>query len=108
MKKIILATLLVIILGIVLISPQRMNAGRASATHTNSTLLPQDSITLSISDASLVEGNAGSSNMIFTVTLTGTHNFTTVHYATADGSPPSRAIPVLFTARYSTLTGRSS
>jgi uncharacterized repeat protein (TIGR01451 family) len=43
--------------------------------------------TLSISDATITEGNSGTTNAAFTVTLTGaTHNTTTVSYATADGT----------------------
>ncbi|MEM9835629.1 MAG: Calx-beta domain-containing protein [Bacteroidota bacterium] len=51
------------------------------------TIVNDDFINLSISDASLVEGNAGQSAMNFTVSLDGTSSQTvTVSYATADGS----------------------
>ena len=51
---------------------------------------PLPSIT--INDVSLVEGNAGTSNMTFTVTLSGASGKTvTVDYATADGTATAPA-----------------
>src|SRR6185436_11798178 len=42
---------------------------------------------VSINDASLTEGDSGTSNMVFTVTVTGSHSNTIgVNYSTANGS----------------------
>ena len=67
--------------------------GRHYATAASAYPPYQTTPTLSIDDVSLVEGNAGTSNMVFTVTLTATGTRPTigVFYETADGAPPTGA-----------------
>lgn len=62
--------------------------------------------TMSIGDATVLEGDSGSKTMAFTVTLSGpSTTATTVNYATADGSGPSGAVaPSDYTSRTGTLT----
>ena len=60
--------------------------------------------TLSIADKTIVEGNAGVTNFVFTVTLTGAQNWcspVTVNYATADGTATAGSD---YTATSGTLT----
>ena len=60
---------------------------------------------LSIANASLVEGNSGSSNMTFTVTLSAVSGRTvTVGYATSNDSTPSALAGTDYTATSGTLT----
>ena len=63
------------------------------STTASSAALSQATPTLSINDVSIVEGNAGTSSMVFTVTLTATGARPTigVFYETADGTPPAGA-----------------
>ena len=92
MRKIIIATTLAIIMSAALISLTRRIEGRASANNTNSLLLAQGRGTVSINDASLTEGDAGASNMVFTVTVTGSHSNTIgVDYSTANGTAAAPA-----------------
>jgi len=51
------------------------------------TILDDEAPRISIADASVVEGNSGTTNMTFTVTLTGSTNLpATMQYATSSGS----------------------
>jgi hypothetical protein len=50
------------------------------------TIVNDDGSSLSISDATLVEGNAGASNMVFTVSRTNTTSAVTVDFTTANAS----------------------
>ena len=63
------------------------------STTASSAALSQATPTLSINDVSIVEGNSGTSSMVFTVTLTATGARPTigVFYETADGTPPTGA-----------------
>ncbi len=67
--------------------------GRPYAAAANSHPRPQAGPTLSISDASVVEGNLGSTVMTFTVTLVsaGAHPTVGFRWETADGPPPNGA-----------------
>ena len=67
--------------------------GRPYAAAAHSYAPIQTTPTLSINDVSLAEGNAGTTNMIFTVTLTasGARPTIGVAYDTANGPPPSGA-----------------
>src|SRR5262245_1337938 len=78
-------------LGAVLVTCAGVVGARSSHSASTSRLLPQATPTLSISDASLIEGNTGTTNMVFTVTLTaaGARPTITVRYDTADGPPGS-------------------
>ena len=44
-----------------------------------------------INNAALTEGNAGTTNLTFTISYTGTSNTISVDWATADGTATSRA-----------------
>ena len=74
------------------------------------TILNDDAVpTLSIADASLVEGNAGKTNMSFTVTLSAISGRTvSVSYATADDTAVTTGLIVAggtdYTAKTGTLT----
>ncbi|MFN8531110.1 MAG: Calx-beta domain-containing protein [Anaerolineae bacterium] len=51
------------------------------------TLTNDDAVTLSINDVTVTEGNSGTTNAVFTVTLTGSTTFTTtVDYTTNNGT----------------------
>jgi hypothetical protein len=58
---------------------------------------------LSVNDVAIVEGNSGSSNLVFTVTLSAadTKRIITVHYATANGSATAGSD---YTAKSGTLS----
>jgi len=72
--------------------------GQGQGTITNDDPLP----TLSIDNASLTEGNAGSANMVFTVTLSAASGQTvSVNFATANGTATAGSD---FTAASGTLT----
>ncbi len=59
----------------------------AGADTTATGMITNDDVALSISDGRRVEGNSGTANMEFTVTLDGASAYpVTVHYATQDGS----------------------
>src|SRR5262245_56586753 len=99
MRKAILAIILIALtLGV-----SSVIASRTPAAAMTSTFAPQGLPTLSISNATLAEGNAGTTNMIFAVTLSasGLHDQIRVRYATADGSATS---PSDYTATSGTLT----
>lgn len=70
---------------VTLSSPSNAQLGTAVGT---GTILNNDQIYLSISpDTQTVEGNSGTKNAVYTVTLSGTPaNDVTVNYATADGT----------------------
>ncbi len=72
--------------------------GQGTGTITNDDPLPS----LSIDDVSVVEGNAGTSNAVFTVTLNAASGQTvSVNYATADGTATQ---PADYTSTSGTLT----
>ncbi|MBL7904115.1 MAG: HYR domain-containing protein, partial [Bacteroidales bacterium] len=67
-----------------------VNNGRNISLNTSTgtgTILNDDNATITINDVSIVEGNAGTSNLSFTVTMSGSASGTvTVDYATADNT----------------------
>jgi hypothetical protein len=66
------------------------------------TIVDDEGPVISISDASLTEGDAGSANMIFVVTLTGTvSSDVTLNYSTVDGTATSG----ITAGDYNTTTG---
>src|SRR5256885_396961 len=85
MRRIILVAIFVMILSVVLITPAHRTEARASMSNANLFLVAS---TLSIDDVSMDEGQAGTTNMVFHVTLTssGTHSPVTVHYRTTNAS----------------------
>src|SRR5687768_1195669 len=93
MKRIVLPTVLVMLLSLVFSTWSGMREVRALASKTDSVMPAQGLSTISINDVTLVEGNAGTSNMVFTVTLvaSGPRPTIGVNYTTADGSPPTGA-----------------
>ena len=91
-RSIIMITLLMgLSLGPIMITTH--TAARSAPGSANSYSMRQTTPTLAINDASLVEGNTGTSLMVFTVTLTatGTRPAVSVRYTTANGLPPSGA-----------------
>jgi len=69
---------------VTLSNPSGATLGTSSAT---GTITNDDSLTISIADASVAEGDGGSKNLSFTVTLSAAdHGTVTVEYATADGT----------------------
>jgi chitinase len=92
MKKTLTAATLVIVLSMLFSVPMDLFIGRAWPGSAGSAF-SQVGNTVSISDATLVEGNAGTTNMVFTVTLTaaGAHPTIGVDYATVNGPPPNGA-----------------
>lgn len=93
LNKTLIAATLAIALSALFSVPMDLFTGRASAGSAGSALTPQSGNSISINDASLVEGDAGTTRMVFTVTLTatGTHTTIGVDYATANGAPPNGA-----------------
>jgi len=88
MRLIILIVILAILSIMVLVGPARKMQNRASAKNVHS----QQRAAVSVNDATLIEGNSGSSNMVFTVTVTGSHTNTVgVNYSTADGTATAGA-----------------
>jgi hypothetical protein len=69
MKRNMIAMCLLLGLGLSLNNSTYATNARSATGHASSSALPQTSPTLSVSDASLVEGNTGTTNMVFTVTL---------------------------------------
>src|SRR5439155_20364965 len=67
------------------------NATLAAATGT-ATIIDDDDPTVSISDATVIEGNSGTVNAVFTVSLSAPSDKSiTVSYATADGTASAGA-----------------
>ena len=66
------------------------------------TIQDNDTVTLSIGDASLTEGNSGTTSLTFTVTRTATVQTVTVNYATANGT--ATLSPADYSAQSGTLT----
>jgi uncharacterized repeat protein (TIGR01451 family) len=65
----------------------RAEADNYSGNNLATTMTPVTTPTISIADAAVVEGNLGTTNMIFAVTLAAPSTQTiTVNYATSDGS----------------------
>jgi hypothetical protein len=96
MKKIILATTLAIVLSVALDGLSYIFEARALASELHPLLFAQDGTTLAINDVSATEGDAGTTNMNFTVTLTSqsSHGAIFFSYATANGTataPPDYA-----------------
>lgn len=93
MKRIVLATLSVLLLSVVMSVWPRMCEVRAWASVGSPVLPTQGLATITINDVSRLEGNAGASLMIFTVTLTTSAPRPTIgiNYTTADGAPPAGA-----------------
>ncbi|PYT03997.1 MAG: hypothetical protein DMF60_16665 [Acidobacteria bacterium] len=94
MKRIILAAILAIVLSAVLNGLPYIIEVRALASKAEAQPVVQGGgLAVSIDDVTMDEGNSGTSNMIFTVTLTatGTHPVVVVAYQTADGAPPTGA-----------------
>ncbi len=80
-------------------APTNATLGRAQAM---GTILNDDLPIMSIADASIVEGNTGTSNLVFTVTLSQSSPQTvTVNYATANGTATAGTD---YTAASGTLT----
>ena len=80
-------------------NPTNSTITTASAT---GTIINDDIPTLSVAAASVVEGNAGTSNLVFTVNLSAlSPNAVTVAYATADGTALAASD---YTATSGTLT----
>jgi uncharacterized repeat protein (TIGR01451 family) len=78
------------------------NATIATATGTGTIVNDDAQPALSINNVTQVEGNAGTTNFVFTVTLTGSTALTTnVNYATADGTATAGSD---YTATSGTLT----
>ena len=70
--------------SLILSSPTNATLGRPQAT---ATIVDDDVPAASIADASITEGNTGTSNLVFTVTLSQpSTKVITVDYATADGT----------------------
>ncbi len=92
MKKSIVIIILAMMLSMLFNLPTQIIEGHAAASVTPG-LTTQGGNTVSINDVSVMEGNADSISMIFTVTLTapGEHPSIGVQYATADGLPPAGA-----------------
>ncbi|HEV8484865.1 MAG TPA: hypothetical protein VGV87_15095 [Blastocatellia bacterium] len=92
MRKKSIALTLLLGIGLGLTSLANM-VGRPSATAATLYAPSQATPTLSINDVSITEGNTGTSNMVFTVTLTasGARPTIGVAYDTANGPPPSGA-----------------
>src|SRR5262245_39417931 len=93
MRKTLIASTLAIILSMLFSGTRQLITGRAWASSVRSSLLAQGGTTISINDAALTEGNSGTTNMVFTVTLTasGSHPTIGVNYSTANGPPPNGA-----------------
>ena len=82
MRKISLVTILAMMFSLLLFTLAETMAGRASASNVSSSLAGA----VSINDVTLLEGNSGTSNMVFTVTVTGSHERPIyLDYATANG-----------------------
>lgn len=89
MRRIIAAIIVAIMFSVALNNSTGLPASAGAANSFSA----QGVATVSINDASLIEGATGTNNMIFTVTLTapGAHPTIGVAYGTADGPPPNGA-----------------
>ncbi len=85
---------------VALSSPSNATLGTATGT---GTIIDNDPVpSLAINNVSVTEGNSGTTNAVFTVTLTGaTSQTVTVNYATANGTATSGSD---YTAKSGTLT----
>jgi hypothetical protein len=83
----------IVSLGFTLSSFAAIIGAHPSSIRVASHIVPQTTPTLAISDASLAEGDSGTSSIDFTVTLTaaGARPAVSCRYATADGPMPSGA-----------------
>jgi Calx-beta domain-containing protein len=86
MRKNLLMAILAVMLSLGFFTLTQTIAGRASASNRKSPLAGA----VLINDVTLAEGNVGAGNMVFTVTVIGTHTNTIgVDYSTANGSATS-------------------
>ena len=91
----------------VVITLSNASAGTVIATATGTGTIRDDDPKFSIADASVAEGDSGSVNLVFTVTLSGTRTGSsslTVDYASSDGATNGATAGTDYTAVSGTLT----